>query len=119
MRRYIGLVGYECLDTVLSGLVGYDGYHGLVGYDGLAKRGYNGLVTLKREPSLRPVQIMRQTISNLETGNSLSPAYHTYKGLSRAPQKSGESKEIPNIPGSITNLIWGYGGLADMQEMKV
>jgi hypothetical protein len=81
--------------------------------------GICGLVTLKREASLRPVQIVRQTIPNLETGNSLSPAYHRYKGLSRAPQKSGESKEITNTPIGITNLIWGYGGLADMWEMKV
>jgi hypothetical protein len=104
MRRYIGYAG---LDIGISGLVGYDGYHGLVGYD--------GLVTLIREPSLRAVQIMRQFKPH--SGQTLSPAYHRYKGLSRAPQKSGESKEIPNIPGSITNLIsrvWGYCGYAGL-----
>jgi len=80
--------------------------------------GYEGLVTLKREASLRPVQIVRQFISNLETGNSLSPAYHANKGLSNLPQNGGGSEEISNIPIGITNHIsWlsRFGRYADIK----
>jgi hypothetical protein len=82
----------------------YVGYSGLVGYEGLS--------TLKREPSLRPVQIMRQFISNLETGNSLSPAYHANQGLSSIPQYRRGQRRITNIPIGITNPISGYAGYA-------
>ena len=85
----------------------YVGYSGLVGYEGLS--------TLKREPSLRPVQIMRQSISNLETGNSLSPAYHANQGLSRALKNQGVKRISISI--GITNLIsrvWGLCGYAGL-----
>jgi len=73
---------------------------GLVGYAGYA--GYEGLVTLIRAGFRRPVQIVRQFISNLETLNSLiSQILRFVKG----PQKSGESKEIKHIHIGITNPI--------------
>jgi len=59
--------------------------------------GYEGLVTLIREPLLRPVQIVRQTIPLCET------------------QRKAGQRRITNIPIGITNLISGYGGLADMR----
>jgi hypothetical protein len=59
---------------------------------GLDKRGYDGLDTLIRAAFPRPAQIVRQTISNLETGISPISAYHSYKGLSIAPQKAGDRK---------------------------
>jgi hypothetical protein len=83
-------------------------------YIGLAIQWFGGLDTLKREPSLRAVQIMRQTISNLETGNSLSPAYHANQGLSSIPQYRRGQRRITNIPIGITNLILGYGGYVDI-----
>ncbi len=81
-------------------------------YSGLAKRkdiGISGLVTLIREPLLRPVQIVRQFISNLETRIA---AYHANQGLSSLPQKARESRRITHIPGRITNPIAGYARYA-------
>ena len=64
---------------------------GLVGYEGYA--GYEGLGTLIRAGFLRPVHIVRQTISNLETQIRRISAYHNYKGLSRAPRNGGTKKD--------------------------
>ena len=76
--------------------------------------GYEGLVTLKREASLRPVQIVRQTIPNLETGNSLSPAYHRYKGLSSPLKNQGIKRIYQTSIGS----IWTYAGYVDMRFVR-
>jgi len=54
--------------------------------------GYAGLDTLKRAAFLRPVQIMRQFISNLDT--PIRP-YHRYEGLSRARKIAGYRKGYP------------------------
>jgi len=81
------------------------------------KRGYEGLDIVDTTAFLRPVQIVRQTISNLGMVHSPIDAYHSYKGLSIAAQNGGESRSITNIP-DITNpicLIWGYEGLADIK----
>lgn len=72
-------------------------------------RGYVGLDIPYRAAFLRPVQIVRQFVSNRETQIS---AYHTNIGLSIAPQKSGESRRITTIPGRITNQVSGYAGYA-------
>jgi len=71
--------------------------------------GISGLVTLIREPLLRPVQIVRQFISNHETRIA---TYHNYEGLSSIPQNGGESRRITTIPGRITNQVSGYAGYA-------
>lgn len=90
---------------------------GLVGYEGLVKRGYEGLDTLIRAAFLRPVQIVRQTISNLDTQIRSKASYHRYEGLSIAPQNGGGQRRIHNIPIGITNHIslalgiCGYEGL--------
>ena len=62
--------------------------------------GYEGLVTLIREPLLRPVQIVRQTIPLCET-----------------QEKAGQ-RRITNIPNVITNHIsWlsRFGRYADIK----
>jgi hypothetical protein len=90
------------------------GYAGLAiqRFDGL---GYDGLSIVNTTAFLRPVQIVRQFISNLETGNSRYAPYHRFEGLSSTPKKSGEQRRIPTIPMVITNHISGYEGLADMR----
>lgn len=52
------------------------------GYEGLIKRGYEGLYIVDTTAFLRPVHIVRQTISNNDMGHSPIDAYHNYKGLS-------------------------------------
>ena len=94
------------------------------GYEGLVKPGYEGLGTLIRAAFQRPVQIVRQTISNLETGISCISAYHNYEGLSIAQHKGlsnyivkhlGQgTKKDTHIPIGITNLISRCGGYVDM-----
>lgn len=74
---------------------------------GLDKRGYEGLDTLIRAAFLRPVQIVRQTISNLDTQICRLWGYHSYKGLSSHPAKSGGQRRIRHIPGRITNPMSG------------
>jgi len=69
-------------------------YPGL-GYDGLYK-------TINIAPLQRPVQIVRKTISNLDTPYAPYAPYHRYDGLSIPPQKGGEYKEIPN------HTYWTY-----------
>jgi hypothetical protein len=71
--------------------------------------GYEGLDIPYRAAFLRPVQIVRQFISNHET---LIAPYHTYEGLSSILQNGGESRKITTIPGRITNPISGYAGYA-------
>ena len=60
---------------------------------GLVKRGYGGLDTLIRAGFLRPVHIVRQFVSNLETRISRISAYHNYEGLSIAPRNGGTKKD--------------------------
>jgi hypothetical protein len=55
------------------------------GYEGY--EGYKGLDIVDTTAFLRPVHIVRQTISHNETP---LPPYHTYKGLSIAAQNGGE-----------------------------
>ena len=74
---------------------------------------YKGLDTLIRAAFLRPVQIVRQTISNLDMGNISLLAYHNYKGLS-SPAGARVHRRYLDIPIGITNpicLICGYKGL--------
>ena len=66
--------------------------------------GYEGLGTLLRAGFQRPVQIVRQFISNHETRIA---AYHNYEGLSSALKNQG-IKRITHIPGRITNPMSGY-----------
>ncbi len=90
---------------------------GLVGYEGLVKPGYKGLDILRSTAFLRPVQIMRQFISNLGMGISPLWAYHNYKGLS-SPAGARVDRRYLDIPIGITNHIsgiWGYKGLADIR----
>ena len=75
-------------------------------------RGYSGLDTLIRAAFLRPVQIVRQFVSNRETQICRLYAYHNYEGLSIAPQYARESRRIRHIPGRITNQVSGYAGYA-------
>lgn len=75
--------------------------------------GYKGLDTLIRAAFLRPVQIVRQFISNLDT---LIAPYHTYEGLSIAPKMAGnrEDNQYPywyNKPYIPDARICGYKGL--------
>jgi hypothetical protein len=53
-----------------------------------------GLDTLKRAAFLRPVQIMRQTISNLETGNSRYAHITDMKVCQEAAKSQGIEKDI-------------------------
>jgi hypothetical protein len=64
----------------MASLIGLD----IQGYAGLVRPGYAGLDTLKRAAFQGPVQIVRQTISNLDT--AICP-YHRYEGLSIAQRK--------------------------------
>lgn len=78
-------------------------------YIGLDKSRYIGLDTLKRAPFLRPVQIMRQPVSNNgQTPIAQYASYHTNIGLSIAPQFGRESRSITNIPDNIPNPIDRY-----------
>jgi hypothetical protein len=80
---------------------------------GLAIQWFGGLVTLIREPLLRPVQIVRQFISNLKTGNSRYAAYHENNGLSSTLKNQGIKKDNQypywyNKPHRRICLICGY-----------
>ena len=75
--------------------------------------------------SLRPVQIMRQTISNNDMLNMPDIkvwTYHRYKGLSRGPLGAGYREDILDTKYSIYKhyrryipdmRIWGYEGLGN------
>ena len=67
-----------------------------------------GLGTLIRAAFLRPVQIVRQFVSNRETQICSIYAYHQNLGLSIAPQFGRESRRIRHIPIGITNHIGVY-----------
>lgn len=67
---------------------------------------YKGLYIVNTTAFPRPVQIVRQFISNLDMGISPLWAYHNYKGLSSLAQNGGESRRITNIPIDITNPIY-------------
>jgi hypothetical protein len=69
--------------------------------------GYEGLVTLIREPLLRAVQIVRQFISNHETQISRISAYHRFEGLSRALKNQGIKRIYQTSIGSIWSIC-GY-----------
>jgi hypothetical protein len=56
--------------------------------------GYEGLDILLSTAFPRPVQIMRQTIPNLETGISSISTYHANQGLSSALKVQGIKKDI-------------------------
>lgn len=66
------------------------------GFDGLAIQRFDGLSIVNTTAFLRPVQIMRQTISNLDTLISRISAYHRYKGLSRPAKKAGIKNNKPH-----------------------
>ena len=76
--------------------------------------GYEGLVTLIREPLLRPVQIVRQFISNHET---LIAPYHTYEGLSIAPRNGGTKKDnhYPYWHNKPYVWLWRFGRYVDIK----
>jgi len=57
--------------------------------------GYGGLDTLIRADFLRPVHIVRQTISNPETGISRICPYHNYEGLSIGRKIAGDKEGYP------------------------
>jgi hypothetical protein len=56
------------------------------GLDKRGYKGYKGLDIVDTTAFPRPVHIVRQTISNLDT---LIAPYHRYKGLSIAAQNGG------------------------------
>jgi hypothetical protein len=78
---------------------------------------FEGLYINKFTALQRPVQIVRQTISNLDM--PISP-YHRYKGLSSIPNLAG-NKEGYTKPLYIQTILLGYmpdmryKGLADMK----
>jgi len=77
--------------------------------------GLSGLDILLSTAFPRPVQIMRQTIPNLETGISSISTYHANQGLSSALKVQGIKKDIQsywyNKPYMGVGAICGYGGL--------
>jgi hypothetical protein len=77
------------------------------------KRGYDGLDILLSTAFPRPVQIVRQFISNHDT---LIAPYHRYKGLSSLLKMAGNRKDRPypywyNKPYMPDVGICGYKGL--------
>lgn len=78
-------------------------------------RGYEGLDTLKRAHFLRPVQIVRQTISNLDTQICRIRPYHRFEGLSigRKKRRNKERHTISLL--AYINLILGLALYADMK----
>lgn len=79
--------------------------------------GYDGLVIVDTTAFPRPVQIMIQTISNLETQICRISPYQRYEGLSSPLKNQGIKKD--------THISWynkpyrgKYSGLADMKVLK-
>ena len=68
------------------------------------KRGYKGLYIVDTTAFLRPVQIVRQTISNLGMVHSPIDAYHRYKGLSSLRSRPGYIEDTL-ITNRVTNPI--------------
>ena len=85
--------------------------------DRLGLVGYEGLVTLIREPLLRPVQIVRQFISNHETQIRSISAYHRFEGLSIAPRNGGTKKDnqYPYWHNKPYIWLWRFGRYADIK----
>ena len=83
--------------------------------------GYEGLYIVDTTAFLRPVQIVRQFISNHGHSQTciagISP-YHRYKGLSSLPKKAGNRKDT-NIPIGITNPISLMRVYVDIKVWKV
>ena len=77
---------------------------------------YEGLYIVDTTAVPRPVHIVRQFISNLET---LKACISQIQRFVKAPQKSGESKEIKIIPIGITNLISWLLGICRYKGLKV
>jgi hypothetical protein len=72
-------------------------------------RGYEGLYIVDTTAFLRPVQIVRQFISNHDT---LIASYHRYKGLSSLLKNQGIRRYLDTS--RVTNpicMICGYEGL--------
>jgi hypothetical protein len=80
---------------------------GLIGFDGLSINKFTALS--------RPVQIVRQTISNLDTQISRISAYHRYEGLSRPLKKAGIKRDTNYPYGNNKPYILAMHGLADMK----
>ena len=78
--------------------------------------GYNGLYIVDTTAFLRPVHIVRQFISNLET---LKACISQIQRFVKPPQNGWESKEIRNIPIGITNLMSWLWGLCRNKGLKV
>jgi hypothetical protein len=81
-------------------------------FDGLAIQGFDGLSIVNTTAFPRPVQIVRQTISNLETQICRISAYHNYKGLSRPLKKAGIKNNKPYPYG---NNKPSYGHIVDIR----
>ena len=81
-------------------------------------RGYEGLDTLIRADFQGPVQIVRQTIPNPETGISRICPYHNYEGLSIAPQKAGDRKGYTISLLVYTNPMSGIFGYSDIRKQR-
>ena len=78
--------------------------------------GYNGLYIVDTTAFPRPVQIVRQFISNLET---LKACISQIQRFVKPPQNGGESRRINYIPGRITNLMSWLWGLCRYKGLKV
>ncbi len=92
------------------------GYAGLAiqRFDGLAIQRFDGLSIVNTTAFLRPVHIVRQTISNLDTFICPISTYHRYEGLSRPAKKAGIKNNKPH-PWYIQTLYQSYGGYGDMR----
>ena len=77
---------------------------------------YEGLYIVDTTAFPRPVHIVRQFISNLET---LKACISQIQRFVKPPQNGGESKEISNIPIGITNLMSWLLGICGYEGLKV
>ena len=78
--------------------------------------GYRGLYIVDTTAFPRPVHIVRQFISNLET---LKACISQIQRFVKPPQNGGESKEIRIIPIGITNLMSWLLGICGYKGLKV
>jgi hypothetical protein len=79
-------------------------------------QGYGGLSIIDITAFQGPVQIVRQTISNLDIPISTYTPYQRYEGLSSPAKKRGiERIYQTTIYTNPICLISGYKGLADMK----
>ena len=77
---------------------------------------YEGLYIDRSTAFPRPVQIVRQFISNLET---LKACISQIQRFVKPPQNGGESRRINYIPGRITNLMSWLLGICGYEGLKV